>query len=59
MVIDPTGHISSVIELRDAAAKNGSGRLIPVHPDLCQAPAADAPRAFHRLCWFAIGSRTK
>ena len=49
MVLDPTGDIGSVIELRDAAAKNGSGRLIPVHPDLRQAltayrglvPAAD------------------
>jgi len=40
MVLDPTGDISSVIELHDAAAKNGSGRLIPVHPDLCQALAA-------------------
>jgi integrase len=34
MVLSPTGDIGSVIELRDAAAKNGSGRLIPVHPDL-------------------------
>jgi integrase len=34
MVVDPTGDIGSVIELRDHAAKNGSGRLIPVHPDL-------------------------
>jgi integrase len=40
MVLDPTGDISCVIELRDAAAKNGTGRLIPVHPDLCQALAA-------------------
>jgi integrase len=40
MVLDPTGDIGSVIELRDAAAKNGSGRLIPVHPDLRQALAA-------------------
>ena len=40
MVLDPTGDISSAIELHDAAAKNGSGRLIPVHPDLCQALAA-------------------
>jgi integrase len=37
MVLDPTGDISSVIELRDAAAKNGGGRLIPVHRDLHQA----------------------
>jgi len=36
MVVDPTGDIGSVIELRDHAAKNGSGRLIPVHPDLRQ-----------------------
>jgi integrase len=40
MVLDPTGDIGSVIELRDAVAKNGGGRLIPVHPDLCQALAA-------------------
>ena len=36
MVLDPTGDVGSVIELRDVAAKNGSGRLIPVHPDLRQ-----------------------
>ena len=40
MVVDPTGDIGPVIELRDMAAKNGSGRLIPVHPDLRQALAA-------------------
>jgi integrase/recombinase XerD len=40
MVLDPTGNISSVIELRDHAAKNGGGRLIPAHPDLCKALAA-------------------
>ena len=40
MVLDPTGNISSVIELRDIAAKNGSGRLIPVHPELRRALAA-------------------
>ena len=40
MVLDPTGEIGPVIELRDSAAKNGSGRLIPVHPDLGQALAA-------------------
>ena len=40
MVLDPIGNISSVIELRDHAAKNGSGRLIPVHPDLRHALAA-------------------
>jgi len=40
MVLDPAGDIGPVIELRDAAAKNGSGRLIPVHPDLRQALTA-------------------
>jgi integrase len=34
MVVDPTGDVSSVIELRDIAAKNG------MHPDLRQALAA-------------------
>src|SRR5271166_2805015 len=40
MVLDPTGDIGPVIELRDIAAKNGSGRLIPAHPDLRDALAA-------------------
>ena len=40
MVLDPTGNIGSVIELRDFAAKNGSGRLIPMHTDLRRALAA-------------------
>src|ERR1700688_4398827 len=34
MVVDPTGDIGSVIELRDCAAKKNSGRLIPMHPTL-------------------------
>ena len=40
MVLDPTGDIGSVIELRDHAAKKGSGRLIPMHPDLADALSA-------------------
>ena len=40
MALDPTGEVGSVIELRDHAAKNGSGRLIPVHRDLRQALVA-------------------
>jgi integrase len=39
MVLDPAGEIGPVIELRHSAAKNGSGRLIPLHPDLRQALA--------------------
>jgi integrase/recombinase XerD len=34
MVIDPTGEIGTVLELHDHAAKNRSGRRIPLHPDL-------------------------
>src|SRR3984957_15849250 len=37
MVLDPVGGIGACIELRDWAAKNGSGRLIPVHPELATA----------------------
>ena len=40
MVLDPTGNVGAGIELRDAVAKNGGGRLIPVHPDLRHALAA-------------------
>jgi integrase len=39
MVLDPTGQISGIIELRDHAAKKGSGRCIPMHPDLRSALA--------------------
>ena len=45
MVVDPTGHVGTVIELRDHAAKNGGGRLIPVHPELRQALAAYRSRS--------------
>jgi integrase len=34
MVVDPSGEVSSAIELRDRAAKKNSGRLIPMHPEL-------------------------
>src|SRR5258705_6588572 len=34
MVVDARGAIGSTIELRDSAAKKGSGRLIPLHPHL-------------------------
>ena len=40
MVLDPTGNVGAGIELRDAVAKNGGGRLIPMHPDLRHALAA-------------------
>jgi integrase/recombinase XerD len=40
MVLDPTGDIGSLVELRDHAAKNGGGRLIPAHPELRHALAA-------------------
>ena len=34
MVSDATGLIGRAIELCDTAAKKGSGRMIPLHPDL-------------------------
>ena len=37
MVLDASGAIGTVIELRDHAAKKKSGRLIPLHADLRQA----------------------
>jgi integrase len=39
MVLGPTGELGEVIELRDWAAKKGSGRLIPIHPTLLTALA--------------------
>jgi integrase/recombinase XerD len=40
MVLDATGQIGRLIELRDHAAKKGSGRSIPIAPDLRAALAA-------------------
>jgi integrase/recombinase XerD len=40
MVLDASGGVSGVIELRDAAAKKCSGRSISIHQDLTAAPAA-------------------
>jgi integrase/recombinase XerD len=34
MVLSPSGEINTVLELRDHAAKKGSGRAIPLHADL-------------------------
>jgi integrase/recombinase XerD len=34
MVVDGSGQVAKSIELRDHAAKKGSGRTIPIHPDL-------------------------
>ena len=57
MVLDPTGDVGSVIELRDIAAKNGSGRLIPVHPDLRQSLVADADSFDRRRTCHSIRAR--
>ena len=40
MVLDASGQLSNSIALRDHAAKKGSGRLIPMHPDLADALSA-------------------
>ena len=40
MLVDAIGALSSLLELRDSAAKKGSGRSIPIHPDLAAALAA-------------------
>src|ERR1700722_2907532 len=37
MVSAATGDTGEIIELRDSAAKKGSGRLIPIHSDLADA----------------------
>jgi integrase len=34
MVSEPTGEIGGSLELQDQIAKKGSGRVLPIHPDL-------------------------
>jgi integrase/recombinase XerD len=56
MVLDATGQISGVIELHDRAAKKGSGRLIPIHPDL-RAALADLRRVAVHSEYVVISGR--
>ena len=37
MVLDPGGRVSRSIEINDAIAKKGSGRRVPIHPELREA----------------------
>ena len=37
MVVDPSGDIATTLELQGRVAKKGSGRVIPLHPDLREA----------------------
>jgi integrase len=37
MVADPTGEVGRSMELQDCIAKKGSGRVIPIHPELHEA----------------------
>ena len=52
MVLDPRGHVGFTLELHNNAAKNGSGRVIPVHADLRRALIAEyhSYNACVRLC---------
>ena len=54
MVLDPTGEVGSLIELRDHAAKRNSGRLIPIHADLRAALAVS--RDLSEGAWAVIRS---
>ena len=54
MVLEPGGAIGHTIELHDKAAKKGSGRSIPLHPDL--AASLDAWAAQSRPEGFVITS---
>src|SRR5438445_9311154 len=40
MLVDANGALGGLLELADTAAKKGSGRCIPIHPDLAAALAA-------------------
>ncbi len=44
MVLEPSGQVAKIIELRDWAAKKRSGRIIPIHAEL-----ADALEAWRKL----------
>src|SRR6266481_854267 len=56
MVVNATGGISGAIELRDNAAKKGSGRAIPIHSDLGAALAAWRAASASAQSQYVIGS---
>ncbi len=43
MLAGPTGQVGMSLELQDCVAKKGSGRVIPIHPDLHTALVKLAP----------------
>ena len=43
MLAEPTGQVGMSLELQDCVAKKGSGRVIPIHPDLHAALVKLAP----------------
>ncbi len=45
MILEPTGEVGRSIELQDRIAKKGSGRVIPMHPEL-QAALVSLARLF-------------
>jgi integrase len=55
MVVHASGQVGNVIELRDQAAKKGSGRLIPIHANL--ATALIAWRQIARKSDYVIASQ--
>ena len=58
MVVDAGGHIGNVIELRDHAAKKGSGRLIPIHSALPTPYPVGGSRRLGRVCGSVRTRRT-
>jgi integrase len=56
MVVGPTGQIGGLLELRDNAAKKGSGRCIPMHPDL-RSGLADLRRVAAQSAWVITSER--
>lgn len=53
MVVDPQGHVGSVIELHDSAAKKRSGRLIPIYAELAKSLTAwrkVSAGSYHVVC---------
>jgi integrase len=47
MVLDANGELGRTVALHDKAAKKGSGRSIPIHPQLAEALDAWADQSMH------------
>jgi integrase len=57
MLVEPSGEIGTSLELQDRIAKKGSGRVIPIHPQLRGLGQAGTPNPRTRGLGYSVQAR--